>query len=161
MALTRSLNSRHSPGSWAGLEGPSRLRSHVWHVSSLCGFSLLTWLTWAPSQHGGLRMVVLLTYGRWLPTRMKQKLPVFKPEFRSLGTLLLPQIFKTWEIQFNSFFFFFLVQGFELRAYMLTLHPTPAPTAFLCVCNEFFRDSVKRTICPGWLRTEILLISAS
>jgi hypothetical protein len=32
----------------------------------------------------------------------------------------------------------------------------------LCVCVCWvFRDRVSRTICSGWLRTEILLISAS
>jgi hypothetical protein len=40
--------------------------------------------------------------------------------------------------------------------------PTPSanlPALFLC--GEFFQDKVLRTICPGWLRTAVLLISVS
>jgi membrane-bound metal-dependent hydrolase YbcI (DUF457 family) len=48
------------------------------------------------------------------------------------------------------FFFLFAVLGFELRAYTLSYSASP-----------FFRDRVSPTICPGWLGTAILLISAS
>jgi hypothetical protein len=53
--------------------------------------------------------------------------------------------------------FTFVVLGFELRAYTLS-HSTSAPSLF---CDGFFRDKFSQTICPGWLQTVILLISAS
>jgi hypothetical protein len=31
----------------------------------------------------------------------------------------------------------------------------------IVLCEGFFQDRVSRTICQGWLRTVILLISAS
>jgi hypothetical protein len=51
--------------------------------------------------------------------------------------------------------FFFSVLGFELKAYTLSHSISP----FFCDC--FFLDRVSKTICPSWLRTAILLISAS
>jgi hypothetical protein len=44
----------------------------------------------------------------------------------------------------------------------LQLEPFHQPP-FVCVCvsDRYFRDRVSRTICPGWLGTLILLISAS
>jgi hypothetical protein len=50
------------------------------------------------------------------------------------------------------FFFFFALLVFELRAYNLSYSTSP----FL-----YFQDRVSQTICLCWLRTEILLISAS
>jgi hypothetical protein len=38
-------------------------------------------------------------------------------------------------------------------------HIPPYPVLFLCVCEGFFQDRVFRTICLGWLRTMIFLIS--
>jgi hypothetical protein len=52
-----------------------------------------------------------------------------------------------------SFFFFCAVLGFELRA-----SPWATPPALFC--DGIFWDRVSQTICPGWLRTTILLISA-
>jgi hypothetical protein len=46
------------------------------------------------------------------------------------------------------FFFFFAVLVFKLRAYTLSHSISP------------FQDRVSGTICPGWLQTAILLISA-
>jgi hypothetical protein len=48
--------------------------------------------------------------------------------------------------QVNSFFFFFPVLGFELRAYT---SPWATPPALFCV--GFFQDKVSQTICSGWL----------
>jgi hypothetical protein len=50
--------------------------------------------------------------------------------------------------------FFFVVIGLELRAYTLSYSASPFSWGF-------FRDRVSWTICPGWLQTSILLISAS
>jgi hypothetical protein len=44
--------------------------------------------------------------------------------------------------------------GLELRAFTLSHSTSP-------LCDGYFRDRVSRTICPGWLQTAILLISAS
>jgi hypothetical protein len=52
------------------------------------------------------------------------------------------------------FFFFFVVPGFELRAY--TLNHSTSPFLWW-----YFWDRVSWTICPSWLQTSILLISAS
>jgi hypothetical protein len=54
----------------------------------------------------------------------------------------------------DSFFFFFLVLRFELRAYI----PWTTPPALFW--DGFFWDRVSWTICPGWLWNLILLISA-
>jgi hypothetical protein len=54
----------------------------------------------------------------------------------------------------SAFFFFFFSLGFELRAYTLSHSTSP----FFVI---FFLDRVSQTICPGWLQTTILLISAS
>jgi hypothetical protein len=48
-------------------------------------------------------------------------------------------------IQLFLFPFFFWIQGLHL----------------FCVCDRLFQDRVSGTICPGWLRTAILLIFAS
>jgi hypothetical protein len=53
-----------------------------------------------------------------------------------------------------QFFFFFSVPGLELRAYTLS-HSTSS------FCVRYFWDRVLITICPGWLRAVIFLISAS
>jgi hypothetical protein len=50
--------------------------------------------------------------------------------------------------------FFFVVLELELRAYTLS-HSTSSS-----FYDGFFLDRVPRTICLGWLRTAILLISA-
>jgi hypothetical protein len=52
-------------------------------------------------------------------------------------------------------FFFFSELGLEIRAYTLSHSTSPF------FCDEYFRDRVSRAIYPGWLRTMILLISAS
>jgi hypothetical protein len=44
-----------------------------------------------------------------------------------------------------SFFFFFVVLRFELRAYTLSHSHQPL------FGEEFFRDRFSQTICPGWL----------
>jgi hypothetical protein len=56
--------------------------------------------------------------------------------------------------QLKWIFFVCVVLGFELRTYTLS-HST---SSFLWF---FFQDRVSWTICPGWLRTMILLISAT
>jgi hypothetical protein len=48
----------------------------------------------------------------------------------------------------------FSVLRLELKAYNTSHSSSP-------FCDGFFRDRVLRTICPGWLRTTVLLISAS
>jgi hypothetical protein len=55
---------------------------------------------------------------------------------------------------FLSFFFFLAILGFELRVYILSYSTSP-------FCVGFFWGRVSWTVCPGWLRTVILLISAS
>jgi hypothetical protein len=52
-------------------------------------------------------------------------------------------------------FFFFVVLGFELRAYTFGRFASPFMWWF------YFQDRVSWTFCPGWLQTMILLISAS
>jgi hypothetical protein len=47
-----------------------------------------------------------------------------------------------------------VVLGLELRAYTLSHSTSPF---FVC----YFQDRVSQTICPGWLRTTVLLIAAS
>jgi hypothetical protein len=62
----------------------------------------------------------------------------------------------------SEHFFIFGVLGFELRALHLLGRQSstwPTPPALFCV--GYFWDRVSRTICLGWLQTEILLISAS
>jgi hypothetical protein len=59
-------------------------------------------------------------------------------------------------------FFFWWYWGLNSGSYAcsgpLPLEPLHQPFYF---CDEFFRERVLWTICPGWLRTVILLISAS
>jgi hypothetical protein len=49
---------------------------------------------------------------------------------------------------------FLVILRLELRAYTLSHSTRP-------FCEGFYWDKFSRTICPGWLWTEILLISAS
>jgi hypothetical protein len=51
--------------------------------------------------------------------------------------------------------FFFLITGIWTHS----LHLKPLHQSFLC--DGVFRDRVLWTICPGWFRTPVLLISAS
>jgi hypothetical protein len=50
---------------------------------------------------------------------------------------------------------------FFLWYWGLNVGPTPWVTPSALFCDGFFCDRVSWTICPGWLRTAILLISAS
>ena len=60
-AAQGTLSQQQSAGNWAGLEDPRRLHSHCWCLSvPPHGCSLSTWLVWASSQHGGLRIVGFL-----------------------------------------------------------------------------------------------------
>jgi hypothetical protein len=59
----------------------------------------------------------------------------------------------TWTVSILAFFFF-AVLAFEPRAYTLSHSASP-------FCTGYFQDRVSQTICPGWLWTKILLISAS
>jgi hypothetical protein len=52
------------------------------------------------------------------------------------------------------YYYYFAVLLLELRAYTLSHSTNP-------FCVRCFWDRVSRTICPGWLWTVILLISAS
>jgi hypothetical protein len=54
-----------------------------------------------------------------------------------------------------SFFFFFAVLGFELRAYTLSHSTSP----FFVL--DIFKIGSCGIICLGWLQTSILLIAAS
>jgi hypothetical protein len=51
--------------------------------------------------------------------------------------------------------------GFFLQYWGLNSRPTTWATPPALFHDGFFQDSVSRTICPGWLQIEILLISAS
>jgi hypothetical protein len=53
-----------------------------------------------------------------------------------------------------TFIYFLVVLGLELRAYTMIHSTSPFVTVF-------FQNRVFWTICPGWLQTAILLISAS
>jgi hypothetical protein len=53
-----------------------------------------------------------------------------------------------------GFLFWFLVLGFELKAFTLTCSTSPV------FCDRIFWDRVSWTVCLGWLRT-LILISAS
>jgi hypothetical protein len=59
-------------------------------------------------------------------------------------------------LSFSFFLFFLVVLEFEL-----SLHLEPLHQPFFSFVKDFFRDIVLRTIRPGWLQTELLLISAS
>jgi hypothetical protein len=48
-----------------------------------------------------------------------------------------------------------------LRYWNLNSGPTPWATPHALFCDGFCWDRVEQTICPGWLQTAILLISAS
>jgi hypothetical protein len=56
----------------------------------------------------------------------------------------------------TAFFFFFFLQHQGLNS-----EPTPWATPPALFCDGYFQDRVSQTICPGWLRIEILLIFAS
>jgi hypothetical protein len=56
--------------------------------------------------------------------------------------------------------FCLVVRGFDLRASWLPDRCSTWDTPTALSCNGFFRDKVSRSICPGWLRMAILLISA-
>ena len=62
----------------------------MWHLStSPHGLSLSTWLAWASSQHGSLRVARLLTW-QLLPRRtILEVADVFKPSLRSYTVLFL------------------------------------------------------------------------
>jgi hypothetical protein len=51
-------------------------------------------------------------------------------------------------------FVLFAVLELELRAFTLSHSTSP-------FCDSYFQDRVSQTTCLGWLRTSILLISAS
>jgi hypothetical protein len=64
----------------------------------------------------------------------------------------------------NGCFYYFLIievifemLGFEFRAYTLSYSSSPHPPSF---AMGFFQDRISQTICPGWLPTTVLLISA-
>jgi hypothetical protein len=76
-----------------------------------------------------------------------------------------PSAYCICSLHLDHISFFFLVvvvQRFELRTSHLLcrLSTTCYSTSpFLC-CDGYFRDRSSWTICPGWFRTVILLISA-
>jgi hypothetical protein len=83
---------------------------------------------------------------------------VYNSQSIRTGSTIASKCTNIWEfIGPSSLCFFFTVLDFELRTYMLS-HSTSL--FFVCVMG-LFRDRISRTICPGWLRTTILLISAS
>jgi hypothetical protein len=53
-------------------------------------------------------------------------------------------------------FFVFLYMVLELERGAYTLSHSTSP-----FCVKYFQDRVSQTVCPAWLRTAILLISAS
>jgi hypothetical protein len=53
----------------------------------------------------------------------------------------------------NTFFFYFLLLEFELKAYTLS----HSISSFFVMA--FSQDSISQTVCQGWLRAEILPIS--
>jgi hypothetical protein len=55
----------------------------------------------------------------------------------------------------------YLFYLFILRYWGLNSVPTPWTTPSAFFCEWFFQDRIYGTICPGWLQTMILLISAS
>jgi hypothetical protein len=57
--------------------------------------------------------------------------------------------------EISGWFFFFL------RCWDLNSWPTPWATPPALFCDVFFQDRVLQTFCLGWLRTSILLVSAS
>jgi hypothetical protein len=67
---------------------------------------------------------------------------------------LQSKCFTAWATLQAPISIFFSVLGLELRAYTLSHSTSP----FLW---RVFWDRVSKTICPGWLHTTILLISAS
>jgi hypothetical protein len=57
---------------------------------------------------------------------------------------------------FFSLWVFVVVVVFSLNS-----GPTSSAIPPALLCDGFFQERVSWTICPGWLRTTILLISAS
>jgi hypothetical protein len=74
-------------------------------------------------------------------------------EFELKASCLPDRGCTTW-VMSQPFFFFFLVLGLELKAFTLNHSASP-------FCDRYFQDRFSQTICPSWLRTTILLISAS
>jgi hypothetical protein len=61
---------------------------------------------------------------------------------------------ETALVMVYDFFFFFVVLGFELRAYTLSHSTSP-------LLGWVFSERVLGTVCPGWLQNMLFLISAS
>jgi hypothetical protein len=80
-----------------------------------------------------------------------------------LGQQRRQGVWKVLQHSLKRFFFFFLVVlAFELNASrLLGRHSTPWATPSVLFCVGYFQNRVSWTICPGWLQTLILLISAS
>jgi hypothetical protein len=72
----------------------------------------------------------------------------------NLGSCLAPMCCPHLRNPSTLFIYLFPVLG-------LNSGPTPWVTPPALFCEGFFQDRVSQTICPGWLPTEILLISAS
>jgi hypothetical protein len=76
--------------------------------------------------------------------------------FELQGILLQMAVQRQWLTK--RLILFLALLEFELRAFTLN-HSTSSPQPFFG--EGFFWDRVSQTICPGWLQTMILLISAS
>jgi hypothetical protein len=62
----------------------------------------------------------------------------------------------------SLFFFFFAVLGIELRvSHLLSRCSTTWSTLPALLCVAYFQDRVSQTLCPVWLQTTTLLITAS
>jgi hypothetical protein len=77
-----------------------------------------------------------------------------------LVSYFLGRYSTTWPLEpltalFCIIIFFFAVLWLELRTYILSHSNSPF------FCDGFFQDRVSWTVCLGWLRTVMLLISAS
>jgi hypothetical protein len=86
---------------------------------------------------------------------VETELEVRATRVQKTGSMATPGLREAIDPALERTYFFFSVLGFELRAYSLS-HSTST------LCDGFFKQGrVSGTICLGWLRTSILLISAS
>jgi hypothetical protein len=107
-----------------------------------------------------LRTGSLLILSTWVPANPRkdwhQNCKAIRIQAITLSGLPLSSLtLGSFALSISSFLLFvFSVLGFELRAY--TSNHSTSPFS-----EGFFWDRVSWIICPGWLQTMILLISAS
>jgi hypothetical protein len=101
-------------------------------------------------------IMIACSCGLWMALKISSMLcSLFLPVFlcHSLTMIVQQILFFLW---YSMLFKKKLLQYWDLHS-----GPTPWATAPAFVCDGFFQYRISWTIFPGWLRTKILLISAS